>query len=368
MLSEKVIFALNNVEDSFLEESKRLLDRPPATQHALNKRTLSVILIAAVLAALLAACAIGYSVHQRRQQELREQFMPEENNLTTYVEYSALEESSDAITLLSAYNNGEVQTIYINVEPVDQEEVRSIFMQDRQEDGRLYYLSYQFAINDGEMNGLAEFLYPFDPERSYDPDSNTLSMSVSFRPADYPDRDRFSVHLCSFDNWQIEDKAGHPVLESMVHRIRRDFGMIEVELIPSDIRKVLFKQPVSFDNTKTGETGKIIGIEIGPSLINWIAVHPDSGWIYGKLDRENEVQFENDYDRQLSWIMATDDATADAELLFSDGHRIEFPRLDGNTSQPDGTVKMRRSLPNAIDVRDVIAVTANGKTISLQDN
>ena len=50
MLSEKIIFALNNVDDSFLEEAKELLDRPPATQHALNKRTLRVILIAAVLA------------------------------------------------------------------------------------------------------------------------------------------------------------------------------------------------------------------------------------------------------------------------------------------------------------------------------
>ena len=241
-------------------------------------------------------------------------------------------------------------------------------MQDQQEDGRLYHLSYQFAIDDGEMNGWAEFLYPFEPERNYDPDSKTLSLSLSFRPTDYPDQDRFSIHLCSFDNWQTEDEAGHPALESMVQEIRRDFGTVEVELIPSDVRKVLFQQPVSFDNTETGETGQIIGIEIGPSLINWIAVHPDSGWIYGKLDRENEVQFQNDFAHQLSWIRATDDATADAEFLFSDGHRVEFSRLDGNTSQPDGTVKMRRSLPDAIDVRDVIAVTVNGKTISIQDN
>ena len=80
------------------------------------------------------------------------------------------------------------------------------------------------------------------------------------------------------------------------------------------------------------------------------------------------MQFQNDFAHQLSWIRATDDATADAEFLFSDGHRVEFSRLDGNTSQPDGTVKMRRSLPEAIDVLDVIAVTVNGKTISIQDN
>ena len=44
MLSEKIIFALNNVDNSFLEEARELLDRPAATQHAVNKRTIHVFL------------------------------------------------------------------------------------------------------------------------------------------------------------------------------------------------------------------------------------------------------------------------------------------------------------------------------------
>ena len=368
MLSERVLFALNNVNDAFLKQAWELLGRSGAARRPVKGRIIRTVLIAAILAVLMAATAYAIvSIHQKRQQELREQFKPIENNLTTYVEYSAPEETSDAITLLSAYNNGEVQTVYVNVKPVEQEEVRSIFMQDRQADGRLYHLSYQFAVDDGEMSGWAEFLYPLEPEKSYDPDSKTLSISLSFCPADYPDRDRFSIHLCSFDNWQTEDEAGYPAPGSMVQQLRRDFGVIEVELIPPDVRKVMFQQPVAFENAETGETGEILGIEIGPSLINWIAVHPDSDWIYGKLDRENEIQFQDDFSRQLSWIRATDDATADAEFLFSDGHRVEFPGLDGSTGQPDGTIKMRRSLPNAIDIRDVTAVTVNGRTISLQD-
>ena len=50
MLSEKIIFALNNVDDSYLEEAEDLLDNPAATQHTINKRTIQVILIAAALA------------------------------------------------------------------------------------------------------------------------------------------------------------------------------------------------------------------------------------------------------------------------------------------------------------------------------
>ena len=183
MLSEKVLFALNNVNDASLEQARRLLDRSVVSQRQAGRKIIRTFLIAAILAALMAATAYAIvSIHQKRQEELREKYKPAENHLTTYVEYSAPEETSDTITLLSAYNNGEVQTVYMNVKPVEQEEVRSIFMQDQQEDGRLYHLSYQFAIDDGEMNGWAEFLYPFEPERNYDPDSKTLSLSLSFRP------------------------------------------------------------------------------------------------------------------------------------------------------------------------------------------
>ena len=209
MLSEKVLFALNNVNDASLEQARRLLDRSVVSQRQAGRKIIRTFLIAAILAALMAATAYAIvSIHQKRQEELREKYKPAENHLTTYVEYSAPEETSDTITLLSAYNNGEVQTVYMNVKPVEQEEVRSIFMQDQQEDGRLYHLSYQFAIDDGEMNGWAEFLYPFEPERNYDPDSKTLSLSLSFRPTDYPDQDRFSIHLCSFDNWQTVSITG----------------------------------------------------------------------------------------------------------------------------------------------------------------
>ena len=57
MLSEKVLFALNNVEDSFLEEARMLMDGPAAVQQSGRKRTVRVFLIAAILAALMGASA-----------------------------------------------------------------------------------------------------------------------------------------------------------------------------------------------------------------------------------------------------------------------------------------------------------------------
>ena len=57
MLSEKIIFALNNVDNSFLDEARELLDRPAAMQQGRKKKSVRIILIAAVLAALMGASA-----------------------------------------------------------------------------------------------------------------------------------------------------------------------------------------------------------------------------------------------------------------------------------------------------------------------
>ena len=70
MLSEKVLFALNTVNDAYLEETRELLDRSAVSQKPAKSRIVRTILIAAVLAALMAATAYAIvSIHQKRQQE-----------------------------------------------------------------------------------------------------------------------------------------------------------------------------------------------------------------------------------------------------------------------------------------------------------
>ena len=74
MLSEKVLFALNTVNDAYLEETRELLDRSAVSQKPAKSRIVRTILIAAVLAALMAATAYAIvSIHQKRQQP---QLMP----------------------------------------------------------------------------------------------------------------------------------------------------------------------------------------------------------------------------------------------------------------------------------------------------
>ena len=64
MLSEKVIFALNTVNDAFLEETREMLDRSVPDRRPVMRRIIRTFLIAAVLAALMAATAYAIvSIH-----------------------------------------------------------------------------------------------------------------------------------------------------------------------------------------------------------------------------------------------------------------------------------------------------------------
>ena len=85
MLSEKIVFALNNVDDSYLEEAEELLDKPIASRHAFNKRTLHVLLIAAVLAA-------------------------------------ESEGKTPSVQLISTFRNGRFADVYFSISPITREE------------------------------------------------------------------------------------------------------------------------------------------------------------------------------------------------------------------------------------------------------
>ena len=85
-------------------------------------------LLAAVIAAFLGltAYAVGLSVHQQRQQELRQDLNIEGSGTNSYVEYPVPTEESaptPGVTVLSAISDGQEQMVYVNVCPVSEEEV-----------------------------------------------------------------------------------------------------------------------------------------------------------------------------------------------------------------------------------------------------
>lgn len=124
---------LDRIDDELLQEAISTYGQRGSAsdrkEKIMNKRTLRPVsrtaLIAAVLAMILAigALAVGYSIHAQRQQELRQELRIDSANVTTYVEYETPETAEPGVTLLSAVRDGEWQTVYLNVSPVEREDV-----------------------------------------------------------------------------------------------------------------------------------------------------------------------------------------------------------------------------------------------------
>ena len=113
-----------------------LLNDQPHQRHT-SRKIWRIVLIAAIIAALLTACAVGYTIHQRRQIELKAALQIESNSVEGYSEYTGTDAgtgqtnktaASDIvphIQLISSIQQGENQLVYFSVAPVTEEEAHS---------------------------------------------------------------------------------------------------------------------------------------------------------------------------------------------------------------------------------------------------
>ena len=125
-------------EESVLDTIRvlHLLDNQPQQRHR-NRKMWRIVLIAAIIAALLTACAVGYTIHQRRQIELKAALQIESNSVEGYTEYTetdagtaqanktAASDIAPHIQLISSIQQGENQLVYFSVAPVTEEEAHS---------------------------------------------------------------------------------------------------------------------------------------------------------------------------------------------------------------------------------------------------
>ena len=333
MLSEKVLFALNNVDDSFLEEANELLERSAPTQHALNKRTLRVILIAAVLAALLAACGIGYSIHQRRQQELRENLKLEENHVAGYQEFeenpimegtvTALEGKEPSVQMISTFRNGEFVDVYFSISPITREEAWDAIGWEQKN------AIYVIASNSRELDdayreigkGTEKGLYGRYPvlppiqedeylrthetreellEKYYDADTQSLMLKTAFLLSS----DTIDWNKPVYMNVKIIELAS--LAMSMDETIEeywarydpvcvRDYGTIPVvisdtEYVAADFREkdILVPAPSS------DKVLQVLGVKIYASEMEWQVTHENVDLIFN-LPRDDDEAFRRGY-------------------------------------------------------------------------
>ena len=402
MLSEKVLFALNNVDDSFLEEANELLERSAPTQHALNKRTLRVILIAAVLAALLAACGIGYSIHQRRQQELRENLKIEENLVAGYQEFeetSTLEvtatesnEKDASVHLISTFRNGEFVDVYFSISPITREEVWDAIGWEHK--NAIYVIASNSRelddayrkIGKGTEKGLYgrfpvlppiqvdEYLRPQGTreemlEKYYDADTQSLMLKteflLSYEAVDWSKPVYMNVKIIELAS--LASSFAEPIEE---YRARYDpvcvggYGTVPVTISATEFLVADFRgKDILIQAPSTDKVLNVLGVNIYASEVEWQVTHEDVDLIYN-LPRDDDEAFRRGYEQLLEWLAVYDQVLDGSALIMEDGTQV---KLSPSESAPyeNGVVTLYSHLSSTIDLRKVKAIRVMDQEVSI---
>lgn len=402
MLSEKIVFALNNVDDSYLEEAEDLLDNPAATQHTINKRTIQVILIAAALALLLAACALGYTIHQRRQQELRESLKIEENHVAGYQEFeetsAAAETSADSqekapsVQLISTFRNGEFVDVYFSISPITREEAWDAIGWEQKN------AIYVIASNSRELDdayrkigkGTEKGLYgryPILPpiqedeylrthetreellEKYYDADTQSLMLKTAFLLSS----DTIDWNKPVYMNVKIIELAS--LAMSMDETIEeywarydpvcvRDYGTVPVTISSTEFLVADFSgKSIVVKAPSTDKVLNVLGVKIYASEVEWQVTHEDVDLIYN-LPTDDDEAFRSGYEQLLEWLAVYDQALDSSALIMEDGTQIKLSPSE-STPYENGVVTLYSQLDSTIDLRKVKAIRFIDQEVSI---
>ena len=180
----KILYAMNGVTDRQIVETKEFLKYGESDKRIDYRKFMRTMLIAAIIACLLTitAFAIGYTLHQRRQAEIREEFKIEENNVSGYVEYSENEQettnsvpaesidNTPHVQLIVSIDNGKYQRIFLSISPVSENVLEGTFRTGNVDDQD--YMIAVFASNSPDVETAFEYEargeeIPFDVEYTY---------------------------------------------------------------------------------------------------------------------------------------------------------------------------------------------------------
>ena len=383
MKNERIIAAYDSIPMD-PELSQRLwneLEKETETQarRVRPRRRLRALLLTAAVLALMSATAYAVSsIHQQRQSELREELKIEENQVSGYVEAELPAEATEAVSrepravLLSVLPDfDDFLRVYVDVSPVEPEEVTDGYLMDQDEgsDWDLYGISYLssvdeegwqeafihtrdnsytedelVSVNDPETG--VSYRYPHSEarkdkyrEQGYDPETKTLTLECSLNRDDVPAGETARLHIISVEYRAKIDAEGIEINNDA--QPLRDFGYVEVPLPQKRLRTVRFTEPRSF--TVDGEfgpvEGKLVGAELSATGLTWLY---EIEGVYGSEDL----------------LAVTDEMERDAVLELRDGSRK--PVSLSVRSELGPIFRNICGFAGTLDIDAVIGITAGG--------
>ncbi len=403
MLSEKVLFALNHVDDSFLEETRELLDRSAVSQKPAKSRIIRTVLIAAVLAALMAATAYAIvSIHQKRQQELRESLKIEENQVAGYQEFeeaSAPEETAAepkekeaSVQLISTFRKGEFADVYFSISPITREEAWDAIGWEQK--NAIYVIASNSRelddayrkIGKGTEKGLYgrfpvlppiqvdEYLRPQGTreemlEKYYDADTQSLMLKteflLSYEAVDWSKPVYMNVKIIELAS--LASSFDEPIEE---YRARYDpvcvgdYGTVPVMISETEFLVADFSgKGILVEAPSSDKVLQVLGVKIYASEVEWQVTHENVDLIYN-LPRDNDEAFRRGYKQLLEWLTVYDQVLDGSALILEDGTHIKLSPSE-STPYESGIVTLHSHLGSTIDLRKVAAISIMGQEVEI---
>ena len=298
-----------------------------------KKRILSFALAAALLLALSVAAYAAWSVHEARQQELKEDFRIAENNVESYVEYTVPDEG-EGLVLLSAVNDGQEQRVYVNISPVTEVEAAA-FPENA---------GFGWRIEGTDCGGYAAPHLPVNQSVS-----GTERIRAAVLAHAY-DRDTQTLTLQCFIDVQLFRKAAAELgtesvpltVQMSVDGDSRSFGPVSLSLTAEQRRYFDFGHALYHDE-ETDREIELVGLELTPFSAVW-KMHYEGDEALHRPDA--------DWETYGPWIQLEDKICIQARLIFSDGSEFS---TGGALTCPyeNGTVNPFCGWGGAIDIDDV---------------
>ena len=403
MLSEKVLFALNNTDDSFLEETRELLGRSAVSQKPAKRRIVRTILIAAVLAALMAATAYAIvSIHQKRQQELRENLKIEENHVAGYQEFEEISrpegtaaepnEKDASVQLISTFRNGRFADVYFSISPITREEAWDAIGWEQKN------AIYVIASNSRELDdayrkigkGTEKDLYGRYPvlppiqedeylrthetreellDKYYDADTQSLMLKTEFLissdPIDWNKPVYMNVKIIELAS--LASSFDEPIEEYWARYdpvCVRDYGTIPVTISATEYLVADFSgKDIFIKVPSTDKALHVLGVNIYASEVEWQVTHEGVDLIYN-LPRDDDEAFRRGYKQLLEWLTVYDQVLDGSALILEDGTHIKLSPSE-STPYESGIVTLHSHLGSTIDLRKVAAISIMGQEVEI---
>ncbi len=403
MLSEKVLFALNNVSDSFLEETRELLAIAVVSQKPAMRRIIRSILIAAILMALTAATAYAIvSIHQKRQQELWENLKIEENNVAGYQEFeeiptpegtaAAPKGKEASVQLISTFRNGEFVDVYFSISPITREEAWDAI--GREHKNGIYVIASNsselddvYRRKDDEARKDLYGRFPVLPpiqldenlqghetreellEKYYDADTQSLMLKTEFLlrsdTIDWSKSVYMNVKIIELAS--LATSFDEPIEEYWARYnpvCVRDYGTTPVSISDTEFIAADFSgKNVSVQVPSNDKVLRVLGIKIYANQVEWQITHENVDLIFN-LPRDDDDAFHRGYELMLEWLTVYDQVLGSSELVMEDGNQIKLSPSQ-STPYENGVVTLYSQFGSTIDLRKVNAIRIMGQEVSV---